>query len=95
VSGWTGGGRRSAGGRPAQGTAQGTALHIDWSRCDGRGLCAELLDGVVGRDPWGYPLVRGGNDVPVPPARERDAVQAVRACPLAALRLTGGAGRRA
>lgn len=30
-------------------------LHIDWTKCDGRGLCTELLPTVLGRDDWGYP----------------------------------------
>ncbi|MGI9124601.1 MAG: ferredoxin, partial [Mycobacterium sp.] len=28
-------------------------LHIDWTRCDGRGLCTELLPDVLDRDEWG------------------------------------------
>ena len=39
-------------------------LHIDWTRCDGRGLCTELLPGVLGRDDWGYPLARDGSREP-------------------------------
>jgi len=30
-----------------------THLHIDWTSCDGRGLCVELLPGVLDRDDWG------------------------------------------
>ncbi|MFJ6416053.1 ferredoxin [Paeniglutamicibacter sp. NPDC091659] len=30
-------------------------LHIDWTRCDGRGLCVEVLPEVFDRDDWGYP----------------------------------------
>ena len=33
-------------------------LHIDWTRCDGRGLCTELLPTALDRDDWGYPLTR-------------------------------------
>nr|BFF16389.1 hypothetical protein GCM10025699_76920 [Microbacterium flavescens] len=33
-------------------------LHIDWTRCDGRGLCTELLAEVLVRDEWGYPWRR-------------------------------------
>ncbi|GAA3939931.1 ferredoxin [Pseudoclavibacter caeni] len=62
-------------------------LHIDWSKCDGRGLCAELLHERIRRDEWGYPVVRGGNDDPVPAPLTSAAVKAVRACPLAALHL--------
>ncbi|WP_405132987.1 ferredoxin [Nocardia sp. NBC_01388] len=31
-------------------------LHIDWTRCDGRGLCIELLPEILDRDDWGYPV---------------------------------------
>ncbi len=40
-------------------------LHIDWTRCDGRGLCTELLPGVLSRDDWGYPLARDGSREPL------------------------------
>ena len=41
-------------------------LHIDWTACDGRGLCTEILPELLGRDEWGYPISRGhGSDVPV------------------------------
>ncbi|MFY9922219.1 MAG: ferredoxin [Mycobacterium sp.] len=63
-------------------------LHIDWTRCDGRGLCIELLPGVLHRDPWGYPLVRDGSRDPEIPARAlRDARAAVGRCPRLALSL--------
>jgi ferredoxin len=63
-------------------------LHIDWTRCDGRGLCAELLPGVLRRDPWGYPLARDGSREPAIPARALgDARAAVRRCPRLALSL--------
>ena len=39
-------------------------LHIDWTRCDGRGLCAELLPELLDRDDWGYPLSRTGSAEP-------------------------------
>lgn len=70
-------------------TGSGTAtLHIDWSRCDRRGLCAELLPELLDRDDWGYPLARDGSrEVAVPRALQRHATEAVSACPLLALRL--------
>jgi ferredoxin len=65
-----------------------TALHIDWTRCDGRGLCAELLPELLDRDDWGYPVARDGSrDIAVPRALRRHAADAVSACPLLALRL--------
>ena len=35
-----------------------STLHVDWTRCDGHGLCADLLPEVLTRDEWGYPLAR-------------------------------------
>ncbi|MEJ5914368.1 ferredoxin [Pseudokineococcus sp. 1T1Z-3] len=35
------------------------SLHVDWTACDGRGLCAELLPEVLAADPWGYPVAAG------------------------------------
>ncbi|MCW2720656.1 MAG: ferredoxin [Pseudonocardiales bacterium] len=65
-----------------------TTLHIDWTRCQGRGGCVELLPELIGRDEWGYPLT--GTDVAVPRALHGHARQAVRDCPRLALRLEQG-----
>jgi ferredoxin len=63
-------------------------LHIDWTRCDGRGLCSELLPNLLGRDDWGYPLVRNGSREPVVPPRDlHEAIIAVDRCPRLALSL--------
>ncbi|WP_369373963.1 ferredoxin [Promicromonospora sp. Populi] len=72
-------------------------LHVDWTRCDGRGLCAELLPGLLTRDEWGYPqphqdtrtTAPGRTLVEIPSRHAADAEQAVALCPLLALRLTG------
>lgn len=65
-----------------------TRLHIDWTRCDGRGLCTELLPDLLDRDDWGYPLSRSGSREPEIPAGERKyAKEAVKRCPRLALRL--------
>ena len=65
----------------------GERLHVDRTRCDGRGLCVELLPELLDRDEWGYPILRGASDPPVPRGLRRDARDAVRACPVQALRL--------
>jgi ferredoxin len=61
-------------------------LEIDWTRCDGHGLCATLLPDDIVLDEWGFPLLRGreitAGEVP-------DARRAVLACPALALRLNG------
>lgn len=65
-------------------------LHIDWTRCDGRGLCTELLPELLNRDAWGYPLpiqTSNRSGVIVPPHLVDAAQSAIRVCPLAALRL--------
>jgi len=64
-----------------------TVLHIDWTRCDARGSCMELLPELLQPDRWGYPLARaGGSDVAVPAHLEQAATDAVALCPLLALR---------
>ncbi|KHL05691.1 ferredoxin [Sinomonas humi] len=62
-------------------------LHIDFARCDGRGLCTELLPELLVRDDWGYPVGRGGRDVRVPEPLATAAQDAVDLCPLQALML--------
>lgn len=65
-----------------------TRLHIDWTRCDARGLCTELLPQLLDRDDWGYPLSRDGSREPeVPPGLSRFAKAAVKRCPRLALSL--------
>jgi ferredoxin len=59
-------------------------LKVDRIRCDGAGLCAELLPELVTLDDWGYPIVRPGT---VPPALLDHARRAVDVCPVLALRL--------
>jgi ferredoxin len=60
-------------------------LQIDWTRCDGHGLCAQLNPDRITLDDWGYPIiikpsVRSADDL-------IDARRAVAACPALALRL--------
>ncbi|GAB2759813.1 ferredoxin [Sinomonas atrocyanea] len=62
-------------------------LHVDFTRCEGRGLCAELLPELLVRDDWGYPVGRGGRDVPVPGGLAAAAQDAVDLCPVQALLL--------
>ena len=57
-------------------------ISIDRIRCDGHGLCAELLPELVRLDDWGYPIIAPGAvpDVLVPLAQ-----RAVESCPVLAL----------
>jgi len=40
----------------------GWMLGVDWSACDGRGWCVELLPELLVQDRWGYPLARADAD---------------------------------
>lgn len=59
-------------------------LRVDWTRCDGHGLCAELLPEAIGVDDWGYPILR---DRDLPPSLLPAARRAVASCPLHAITL--------
>ena len=59
-------------------------LAVDPIACDGRGLCAELLPGLIRLDDWGFP-VRAPDEVP--DGLRADAAAAARLCPRLALRL--------
>ncbi len=59
-------------------------LRVDRIRCDGAGLCAELLPELISLDDWGYPILAPDA---VPDALRPLARQAVEACPVLALRL--------
>jgi ferredoxin len=59
-------------------------LVVDWTRCTGHGLCAELLPELVEIDEWGYPVVA---DAQVPTELVRQALRARAACPAVAVRL--------
>ncbi len=62
----------------------GESLQIDRIRCDGHGLCAELLPELISLDDWGYPILKAA----AMPAHLREhARRAVDACPVLALRL--------
>lgn len=67
-------------------------LRIDRIRCDGYGMCAELLPELIALDDWGYPIQRPGT---VPPHLVDHARRAVEVCPVVALRLETGQPPRA
>lgn len=60
-------------------------LLVDPIRCDGHGLCADLLPELIGVDDWGYPILHSDE---VSPEFEADARRAQSACPKLALLLT-------
>jgi ferredoxin len=57
---------------------------IDRIKCDGRGLCAELLPELIRLDDWGYPIIASG---PVPAHLLPLAQRAVEDCPVLAIAL--------
>lgn len=59
-------------------------LTVDRIRCDGRGLCAELLPELIRLDDWGYPIISPG---PIPDHLLPLAERAVEDCPVLALTL--------
>ncbi|MFC4907750.1 ferredoxin [Actinomadura gamaensis] len=69
-------------------TGEESRVAIDWSRCDGHGLCAYLVPELIQLDRYGFPVVLGTD---VPSWMERDVQRAVAMCPALALRITGGA----
>lgn len=59
-------------------------MTVDWTRCDGHGLCRALLPEQIELDEWGFPVLRRPL---VAPDEERTVRDAVAACPALALRL--------
>ncbi|WP_019074804.1 ferredoxin [Streptomyces hokutonensis] len=59
-------------------------IDIDWTACQGHGLCAELLPDHITLDEWGYPLVAG---TAIPARTVKRARQAASDCPVLALKL--------
>ncbi|MEU0566254.1 NADH-ubiquinone oxidoreductase-F iron-sulfur binding region domain-containing protein [Nonomuraea sp. NPDC005983] len=62
-------------------------LDVDWTRCQGHGLCAHLLPEFVDLDDYGFPSFR-----PVPAWMAKEARRAVEMCPALALRLARSGG---
>jgi len=62
-----------------------TRLRVDWTRCRGHGLCAQLVPELAQLDGQGYPVFL---DMPVPPWLRSQAQQAVHMCPSLALTMT-------
>jgi ferredoxin len=59
-------------------------LQVDWTRCDGHGLCHALLPEAIDLDEWGFPVVSAqalSDDM------LRHARRAAASCPALALRL--------
>ena len=67
-------------------------LHIDWTRCQARGACLELLPDLLHPDEDGYPVAAAPpsqrSDVPLSPSDLPAARDAVALCPRLALTLS-------
>jgi ferredoxin len=59
-------------------------LVVDRIKCDGRGLCAEILPERIRLDSWGYPIIAAG---PIPNHLMALAQRTVDDCPVLALSL--------
>lgn len=59
-------------------------LAVDRIRCDGHGLCAELLPELIRLDDWGYPIIAPGS---IPDHLLPHAKRATEQCPVLALAL--------
>ena len=66
----------------ARTAAPALALRVDRIRCDGYGMCAELLPEFIALDDWGYPILRPGA---LPVDLVGLARRAVDVCPVLAL----------
>lgn len=61
-------------------------LVVDWTRCDGHGLCSAVAPEIIRLDVNGFPAFP---QTPLPPWLETSARKAVNVCPALALRLAG------
>ena len=59
-------------------------LKVDWIKCDGYGLCGDLLPDVIPLDDWRYPVIP--RDL-LDRGLEGDLRRAVDCCPMHALAL--------
>ena len=66
-------------------------MTIDRIKCDGHGLCAELLPELIRLDDWGYPIIAPG---PIPHHLAPLAQRAVATCPVLALALSRTPGSK-
>ncbi len=59
-------------------------VRVSMIKCDGHGVCAELVPELIGLDEWGYPTIAPG---PVPDPLNAHVDRAVALCPKLALRV--------
>jgi ferredoxin len=57
-------------------------LRVDWIRCDGYGLCGDLLPDLLDLDEWRYPILPAA---PIDGSRRHEIQRAIDCCPMGAL----------
>ena len=72
-------------------TAGSRRLQVDWTRCEGHGLCAHVAPELIQLDAHGFPTVP---EIALPTALENAGRRAVARCPALALRLADDPARR-
>ncbi|MBO0870646.1 MAG: ferredoxin, partial [Micromonosporaceae bacterium] len=77
-------GRRVKGLLPVPVDPTGFRLHVDWTRCDAHGLCADVAPGLIRLGEDGFPVVP---EMAAPPWLAATARRAVEVCPALALQL--------
>lgn len=66
-----------------------TRLVVDWTRCEGHGLCHALVPELVDLDEWGFPII---SDRDVPADLVGHLRRAAKSCPALALRVEAASG---
>jgi len=66
-------------------------LTVDRIKCDGRGLCAELLPELIRLDDWGYPILANAS---IPEHLLPLAQRAVEDCPVLAIAIRRTAAKQ-
>lgn len=59
-------------------------IAVDWTRCDGHGLCSRILPERITLDEWGFPVLDRAS---LDPSLHSAAALAARTCPVLALRI--------
>lgn len=67
---------------PGPGRLMESRLRVDWIKCDGYGLCGDLLPDLIELDEWRYPILR---PISVDRAIIHAVQRAVDCCPMKAL----------
>jgi len=67
-------------------------LRVDWIKCDGYGLCGDLVPDLIQLDEWRYPILPADA---VDDSRVHELQRAIDCCPMRAITIDRGTGRSA